>query len=63
MENFIQKSALAETLGISSRTLENWCILRNFPKARRLPGSRLVFFCIAEVDAWMELTLKAEIAE
>ena len=60
MENFINKSALVETLGISTRTLENWCVHRDFPKARRLPGSRLVFFCIAEVDAWLDRTLEAE---
>ena len=60
MENFINNSALVETLGISTRTLENWCVHRDFPKARRLPGSRLVFFCIAEVDAWLDRTLEAE---
>jgi predicted DNA-binding transcriptional regulator AlpA len=60
MENFINKSALVEALGISTRTLENWCVHRDFPKARRLAGSRLVFFCIAEVDAWLERTLEAE---
>lgn len=61
METFIQKSALAEALGISIRTLEIWCAHRNFPKALRLPGSRLVFFCIAEVDNWLEATLEAEV--
>lgn len=60
MENFINKTALTETLGISTRTLENWCTNRNFPKARRLAGSRLVFFCVAEVEAWLESTLAAE---
>jgi predicted DNA-binding transcriptional regulator AlpA len=63
MENFINKSALVDALGISTRTLENWCVHRNFPKARRLSGSRLVFFCIAEVDAWLELALEAGAAE
>lgn len=63
MENFIHKSALVESLGISTRTLENWCTHRNFPKARRLPGSRLVFFCVAEIDAWLERTLESEAAE
>lgn len=62
MENFIHKSALVDALGISTRTLENWCVHREFPKARRLPGSRLVFFCIAEVDAWLERTLETETA-
>ena len=63
MENFIYKSALVEALGISTRTLENWCVHRDFPKARRLPGSRLVFFCIAEVNAWLERTLEEEATE
>ena len=63
MEKFIHKSALVEALGISTRTLENWCVNRNFPKARRLPGSRLVFFCIAEVDGWLESALEAEASE
>lgn len=63
MEHFIKKTALVEALGISTRTLENWCVHRKFPKARRLSGSRLVFFCIAEVDAWLELALETEAAE
>jgi len=63
MENFINKTTLAEALGVSNRTLEIWCAHRNFPKARRLPGSRLAFFCIAEVDTWLEATLEAEIQE
>ncbi len=63
MENFIHKSVLVKTLGISTRTLENWCVHRDFPEALRVPGSRLVFFCVAEVDAWLERTLKAEAAE
>ena len=63
MENFIRKSALVESLGISSRTLENWCLHRDFPKARRPPGSRLAFFSIAEVDAWLARVLEAETAE
>jgi predicted DNA-binding transcriptional regulator AlpA len=63
MENFINKTALVEALGISNRTLENWCVHRDFPRARRLPGSRLVFYSIAEVDAWLERTLEAESAQ
>lgn len=63
MENFIHKSALVETLGISTRTLENWCVHRDFPKARRVPGSRLVFFRVADVHAWLERTLEAEMSE
>ena len=60
MENFVPKAALVQSLGISTRTLENWCSTRSFPKARRLAGSRLVYFCIAEVDAWLEAALEAE---
>lgn len=60
MDNYIHKAALVEALGVSTRTLENWCSHRNFPKARRLAGSRLVFFSVAEVEAWLEQALEAE---
>jgi len=60
MNGFIPKSALANELGISIRTLENWCSNRGFPKPRRLLGSRLVFFDVAEVAEWLEKTLRAE---
>jgi len=60
MDNYIHKSALVDALGISTRTLENWCAHRAFPKARRLTGSRLVFFCVAEVEAWLEQALEAD---
>ena len=60
MDNYINKSALVEVLGISTRTLENWCAHRSFPKARRLTGSRLIFFCVAEVEAWLEQALETE---
>lgn len=60
MENFINKAALAESLGISLRTLENWCTHRAFPKAYRLFGSRLVFYRADEVGAWLEQALIAE---
>lgn len=63
MDNFIPKSALVESLGISSRTLENWCLHRGFPKPRRPAGSRLVFFSVAEVDAWLARVLEAEAPE
>lgn len=63
MENFIHKAALAEALAVSTRTLENWGVQRDFPKARRLPGSRLVFFCLPEVEAWLERTLETETPE
>lgn len=59
MNGFIPKTALAEKLGISIRTLENWCSHRGFPKPRRLPGSRLVFFDVVEVAEWLENALRA----
>ena len=63
MHNFIHKTALADVLGVSIRTLENWCVHRNFPKARHLSGSRLVFFCVSEVEAWLEQVLESELPE
>lgn len=60
MKTFINKPALANTLGISLRTLENWCAHRAFPRAYRLFGSRLVFYRIDEVSTWLEQALIAE---
>jgi predicted DNA-binding transcriptional regulator AlpA len=60
MENFINKAALAQALGISLRTLENWCAHRSFPRAHRLFGSRLVFYRVSDVEAWLEQALIAE---
>ena len=60
MEKFIPKSALVEALGISTRTLENWIAQRAFPAPRHLAGSRLSFFCVAEVEAWLERELSEE---
>jgi len=60
MEKFIFKTALAEALGISTRTLENWVAQRGFPKPRHISGSRLCFFRVAEVEAWMERQLEQE---
>ena len=60
MNTFIFKSALAETLGISIRTLENWVAQRGFPAPRHITGSRLAFFKVAEVEAWMENMLERE---
>ena len=59
MDNYIHKAALVEALGVSTRTLENWCAHRDFPKARRLAGSRLAFFRVADVEAWLDLALEA----
>ena len=60
MDNYIHKAALVEALGVSTRTLENWCAHRDFPKARRLAGSRLVFFNVAEAEARLPQPLETE---
>lgn len=60
MEKFIYKAALAEALGISARTLENWVTNRGFPAPRHLSGGRLAFFKIEDVEAWMEKALESE---
>lgn len=60
MHKFIYKTALVETLGISTRTLENWIAHRGFPRPRHILGSRLSFFNLAEVEDWMEDALKQE---
>lgn len=57
MDKFIPKSALVEALGVSTRTLENWIAQRAFPGPRHLAGSRLSFFDVAEVEAWLEREL------
>jgi predicted DNA-binding transcriptional regulator AlpA len=57
MDKYINKMELVKALGISTRTLENWIALRNFPSARRVTGSRLAFYCVAEVEAWFEREL------
>lgn len=57
MDKFIPKSELVDTLGISTRTLENWIAQRAFPAPRHLAGSRLSFFDVAEVEAWLEREL------
>lgn len=57
MDKFIPKSALVEALGVSTRTLENWIAQRAFPAPRHLAGSRLSFFDVAEVEAWLEREL------
>ena len=60
MEKFIYKTALAEALGVSVRTLENWVAHRAFPAPRHLTGSRLAFFKVEDVEAWMEKALALE---
>lgn len=63
MHQFIFKAALAKTLGISLRTLENWVAHRGFPAPRHVSGSRLSFFKVAEVDAWFARELETEATE
>jgi excisionase family DNA binding protein len=60
MKNFTCKSALADTLGVSVRTLETWVTHRGFPAPRHLYGSRLAYFKVDEVEAWMEQELGCE---
>lgn len=60
MEKYIYKTALAEALGVSTRTLENWVAQRGFPAPRHINGSRLSFFRVADVEVWMECQLKQE---
>lgn len=52
--NYIHKAALVKSLGVSSRTLENWIASRGFPAPLHLKGSRLAFFKISAVEAWFE---------
>lgn len=59
MEKFIHKPALAEILGVSVRTLENWVAHRGFPAPLHLEGSRLAFFKVSAVESWMEQALEA----
>lgn len=63
MHQFIFKAALAETLGVSLRTLENWVTHRGFPAPRHISGSRLSFFKVTEVEAWLERVLEAGAAK
>jgi excisionase family DNA binding protein len=60
MEKFIFKTALAEALGVSTRTIELWVAQRGFPAPRHIAGSRLSFFKVADVEAWLERELEAE---
>lgn len=60
MEKFIFKSALAETLGVSTRTIELWVAQRGFPAPRHVTGSRLSYFKVADVEAWLERELDEE---
>ena len=62
MENFIPKSALAESLGVSNRTVELWIARRKFPVPRYLAGSRLAFFKVSDVEDWLERELSNDSA-
>lgn len=55
---FIFKAALVQKLGISTRTLENWISTRAFPAPKHIRGSRLSFFKVSEVEAWLEEQLE-----
>lgn len=58
--NYIFKAALIQKLGISTRTLENWISDRGFPAPLHIKGSRLSFFKLADVEAWLEHQLGGE---
>ncbi|MBW7923448.1 MAG: hypothetical protein H3C59_01750 [Burkholderiaceae bacterium] len=53
MDKYISKEQLAEQLGVSIRTIEIWTAERRFPPALKLRGSRLAFYAIEEVGAWL----------
>lgn len=57
MDSYVNKTALADTLGISTRTLELWVARRGFPATRHISGSRLAFFRVVEGEAWLEREL------
>ena len=61
MENFINKTALADMLGISIRTLELWVARRGFPAPRHVSGSRLAVFRGSAVEAWLERELASNL--
>jgi predicted DNA-binding transcriptional regulator AlpA len=56
--DYICKAALVESLGISTRTLENWIANQSFPAPLHVPGSRLAFFKLSAVAAWFETQLE-----
>lgn len=58
--DYICKATLVETLGISTRTLENWIATLGFPAPLHVHGSRLAFFKLSAVDAWFEAQLESQ---
>lgn len=58
--NYIFKARLVQTLGVSARTLENWIATRGFPAPLHIRGSRLSYFKVAAVQAWLEEQLEGK---
>jgi len=58
--NYICKAALVETLGVSTRTLENWIASLGFPAPLHVQGSRLAFFKLSAVEAWFASQLEGQ---
>lgn len=56
--DYICKAALVESLGISTRTLENWISSLGFPPPLHVHGSRLAFFKLSAVRAWFDAQLE-----
>lgn len=57
---YICKAALVERLGVSTRTLENWIASRGFPSPMHVNGSRLAYFKLSAVDAWLASQLEGK---
>lgn len=58
--DYICKAALVETLGISTRTLENWISSLGFPAPLHVQGSRLAFFKLSAVETWFASQLEGQ---
>lgn len=58
--DYICKANLVETLGISTRTLENWIASLDFPAPLHVNGSRLAFFKLSAVQAWFENQMEGQ---
>ena len=59
--DYICKAALVERLGISTRTLENWIATLGFPAPLHVQGSRLAFFKLSDIQAWLDAQLGGEV--
>ena len=57
--NHIHKAAWAESLGISTRTLEGGIATCVFPAPRNANSARLSLLKLSAVDAWCEAQLES----